>query len=93
MPVLLNMSYGKDLQCWNKCGTMEILNDDSENEDVCEVERPKTSRVLDSISEVRNWMERQSECYDLHLLHLQNIKTCDEETSLAVMPKENIGLF
>jgi hypothetical protein len=72
---------------------MEILNVDSENEEVCEVERPKISRVLNSISEVMNWIERQSDCYHLHLLHLQNIKTCDEETSLAVMPKENIGLF
>jgi hypothetical protein len=37
-----------------------------------ETEITKTGEVLDSISEVMNWMETQSDC-DLHLLHLQNI--------------------
>jgi hypothetical protein len=32
-------------------------------------------KVLDSFSEVMNWMERQSDCVHLHLLHLQYIKT------------------
>jgi hypothetical protein len=42
---------------------------------MCEMETHKVSNVLDSIIEVMNGMERQSDCDNLHLLHLQNIKT------------------
>jgi hypothetical protein len=43
---------------------------------MCDLEIPKISKVLDTISEVMNWMERQSDCDHLHFLHPQNIKTC-----------------
>jgi hypothetical protein len=43
------------------------------NEEMWETETTKISKVLDSISQVMNWMERQSNCDHLHLLHLQNI--------------------
>jgi hypothetical protein len=33
--------------------------DDMENQEMCELQTPKISEVLDSISEVMNWMERQ----------------------------------
>jgi hypothetical protein len=53
----------------SNCGRAEyLLEDDSENE------TNNISRVLDNISEMMNWMERQSCCDCLHLLHLQNIK-------------------
>jgi uncharacterized Fe-S radical SAM superfamily protein PflX len=35
----------------------------------------KEDKVLDCFSEVMNWMERQSDCVHLHLLHLQYITT------------------
>jgi hypothetical protein len=34
--MLLYMSYGKALQCWNQCGTLEISEDDSKNEEMCD---------------------------------------------------------
>jgi hypothetical protein len=55
--VLLCMSYRKALQLWNQCGTLEIL-DDEKNEEICELETSKISKVLDRTSEVMNWMER-----------------------------------
>jgi hypothetical protein len=51
-----------------------LLEDDSENEQTCELETPKISKVLDSASKVMNLMERPSDCDHLHLLHLQNFK-------------------
>jgi hypothetical protein len=72
-----------------------LLQDDSENEETYDRETPKISKVLDSISKMMNWVERQSGCDHFHLLHLQNIKTyvCDEEMPSIVTPKESIGLF
>jgi hypothetical protein len=37
-----------------------LLEDDSENEEMCELATPKISKVLDSISEVMNWIDRVS---------------------------------
>jgi hypothetical protein len=51
-----------------------VSEDDSENEEMCELETPKISKPLDSISEVMNWLEGQSDCDHFHLLYLQNIK-------------------
>jgi hypothetical protein len=51
-----------------------LSEDDSKNEEMCWLETPKISKVLDTISEVMNWMGRQSDCDHLHLLHLQNMK-------------------
>jgi hypothetical protein len=42
------------LQCWNQCGTLEILEDNGDNKEMCEFESPKISEVLHSISEVMN---------------------------------------
>jgi hypothetical protein len=53
---------------------VDILEDERKNEEMWKnIETPKISEVLDSISEIKNWMERQSDCDHLHLLHLQNI--------------------
>jgi hypothetical protein len=46
------MSSRKALHFWNQCGTLEILDDDNENEEMCELETSKISKVLDRISEV-----------------------------------------
>jgi hypothetical protein len=70
---------------------MEILSDDSENEEVCEVEPCKISRVLDSINEVMNWIERV--IVIISIFYICKTLRHDEETSLAVIPKENIVLF
>jgi hypothetical protein len=43
----------KAILCWNLCGTLEILEDD-DNREMCELESPKISEVLDIISEVMN---------------------------------------
>jgi hypothetical protein len=59
-------------------GTLASSEEESENEEVedeCEVETPKIGKILDNISEVMNWLEGQSDCDHLHLIHLQNIKT------------------
>jgi hypothetical protein len=34
--MLLHMSYGKTLQCWNVHCMLEIWEDDTENEEICE---------------------------------------------------------
>jgi hypothetical protein len=54
------MSYRKALQFWNQCGTLEILDNDK-NEEICELETSKISKVLDRISEVMNWIKRYSD--------------------------------
>jgi hypothetical protein len=59
----------------NRRRTEHLLEDASKNKEMCELETPKISKVLDSISKVMNWMERQSDCDHLHLLQLQNFKT------------------
>jgi hypothetical protein len=51
-----------------------LLEDDSKNEEMCELETPKINKVLDDISEVMNWVERQSDCDHPNLLRVQNIK-------------------
>jgi hypothetical protein len=51
------------------------VEDDRKNEEMCETETPKISKLLDSISELMNLMERQRNCDQLRLLHLQTIKT------------------
>jgi hypothetical protein len=53
-----------------QCGTLKMSKDDSENEEMRELQTPKISEALHSISEVMNWMETQSDCDHLHILHL-----------------------
>jgi hypothetical protein len=67
-----------------------LLEDGSENEEVCELETPKISKVLDSISEVINLMERQSDCDHFHLLHLQNINTYVTKKRHHLSRKKNL---
>jgi hypothetical protein len=71
-----------------------LLEDDSKIEEMCDLETPKISRVLDSISEMMNWMARQSCCDCLHLLHLQNIKMyMTKKHHQLLHQKKNIKLF
>jgi hypothetical protein len=57
------------------CRRAEYLSeDDSKNEQMCQLETLKISIVLHSINEMMNWMERQSDWDHLHFLHFQNIK-------------------
>jgi hypothetical protein len=44
-----------------------MSKDDSENEEMRELQTPTISEALHSISEVMNWMERQSDCDHLHI--------------------------
>jgi hypothetical protein len=50
-----------------------LLEADSKNEEMCGLETPKVIRVLDSISDMMNWMERPS-CDYLHLLHCKTLR-------------------
>jgi hypothetical protein len=46
------------------------------------------------IASVQWWTGwKESDCVHLHLLHLQNIKTCDEEMPSAVAPKKISDYF
>jgi hypothetical protein len=55
------MGYRIAIHCWNKRGMLEVLEDDSEKEEMCELETPKIIKVSNTISEAMNWMERQND--------------------------------
>jgi hypothetical protein len=53
-------------------GRAESLpEDESEKEEICELKILKISKVLNTISEVMNQVERESDFGHLHLLHLK----------------------
>jgi hypothetical protein len=54
---------------------------------------PKIIEVLDTISKEMNWMERQSDCDHLHLLHLQNIKTYVMKKCQKVLHQKKISEY
>jgi hypothetical protein len=75
-PIAVYKDYEEIVAEVLNCGRAEyLLQDDSKNEEMCEIKTPKISKALDSISEVMSCMERQSDSDHLHPLHLQNIKT------------------
>jgi N-acetylmuramoyl-L-alanine amidase CwlA len=68
------------------------LENDSENKEMCELETPKISKVLDIVSEMMNWMKRESEIIS-SFTFTKHYDISHKETPSAVMSKENTRLF